>query len=138
MTAEDYLLVMEQNIEVYPEWDKLTDEQKRHIAAVNISTGTAQSFFEDGRLVGVGGIRFRGIGEAWLITPPYIRDHRAKSLFREARRVFKKNRDELNLWRIFATSRISKTFLRHLGFKRSPRTFCWMRTEERRPNGNER
>jgi hypothetical protein len=134
MTVDDYLLVMEQNIEVYPEWDTYSDEQKKHAAEVHISKGTAQSFFEDGRLVGVGGITFIGIGEAWLITPPHIRHHRAKSLVREARRVFRRNRDDNKLWRIFATSRISPKFLERLGFGRLPRVFCWMRLKERRPN----
>lgn len=126
MTVKDFVHLMQLNAGVYPEFDVLSDEQKSHIANLNIVTGCAESFFEDGKLVAVGGIRYVGVGEAWLITPPKIRD-RSLSLLKETRKIFVKRRDEHNLWRIFATSKISKTFLGHLGFKELPEAFCWMR-----------
>jgi hypothetical protein len=127
MTVEDYLLLMELNADIYPEFAKLTDEQKRLIANVTIATGTAQSFFGEGRLVGVGGIRYKGIGEAWMITPPQVRENMSLSLLRQTRETFIKNRDDHNLWYIFATSKISETFLKHLGFEKLPDAFFWMR-----------
>lgn len=127
MKVEEFLLVMELNADVYPEFAKLPDEQKRYLANVNIITGKAQSFFEDGRLVGVGGIRYVGIGEAWMISPPEIRDNKGLSLLKETRRTFIAMRDEHNLWRVFAESKLSETFLKHLEFKKHPEGQVWTR-----------
>lgn len=127
MQIEDFLVIMELSANIYPEFDGLPDEQKRYLANLNIITGEAQSFFEDGRLVGVGGIRYVGLGEAWMITPPEIRENRSLSLLKETRRVFIKMRDDHNLWRIFAESKISKTFLKHLEFEAHPQGFVWTR-----------
>jgi len=128
MLVEDFLVIMAQNAEVYPEFDKLQDEQKRYLANINIITGEAQSFFEDGRLVAVGGIRYVGLGEAWLISPPKIREERSLSLFRETRRTFISMRDGHNLWRVFAESKISENFLKHLEFKAQSGGHVWTRT----------
>lgn len=125
MEIRDFLLVMELNADVYPEFARLPDEQKKCLANVNITTGTAQSFFEDGKLVAVGGIRFIGIGEAWLLTPPKIRKDRTLSLLKETRKTFIKTRDKHNLRRVYATSRISENFLSHLGFETHPQGFVW-------------
>ena len=127
MQVEDLLLIMEQNADIYPEFAALSDEQKRAAANLNILAGTAESFFEDGRLVGVGGIRYTGIGEAWLITPPDIRG-RGLSLLREARRVFTETCDERCLRRCYAESKISDNFLKHIGFKSHPKGFIWDRS----------
>jgi hypothetical protein len=128
MKIEDFLLIMEQNAGVYPWYDNLVDEQKRCVANMNIITGTAESFFEDGQLVGVGGIRFAGIGEAWMIVPPDIRDKRKLSLLRETKNTFIRTRDEKNLWRCFAESKISDNFLKHIGFEPNPKGLVWTRT----------
>ena len=106
----------------------LTEEQKRYLANVNIITGTAESFYENGRLVGVGGIRHIGVGEAWMITPPDVRGKRSLSLFRKTKETFTKTRDDLNLWRCFAESKISDNFLNHLGFEPNPKGLVWTRT----------
>jgi len=128
MTVEDFLSVMGLNADVYPEFAELLDEQKKYLANVNIATGTAQSFFEDGKLVAVGGIRCVGVGEAWMISSPQIRDNRGLSLLKETRRNFIETRDKHNLWRVFAESKISETFLKHLGFEAHPQGFVWTRT----------
>ena len=128
MPVDDLLLLMEQNASIYHEFAALEAEQKRQVANLNILTGTAESFFEDGRLVGVGGIRYVGLGDAWLITPPDIRN-RGLSLLREARRVFTETCDEHNLRRVVATSKISETFLKHLGFMEPDnKILVWDRT----------
>ena len=127
MVIEDFLLLMELNSGIYPEYDKLSDEHKRYLANINIIAGEAKSFFEDGRLVGIGGIRHIGLGEAWLITLPEIREKRSFSLLRKTKEVFASIRDKHNLWRVFATSKISETFLRHLGFKEQEKVLTWTR-----------
>lgn len=127
MKIEDFLLVMELNADVYPEFDKLPDEQKRYLANMNIITGAAESFFDNGKLVAVGGICYVGLGEAWLISLPEIRTKKSLSLFRETKNTFKRQRDDLNLWRIFATSKISETFLQHLGFEKQEKMLIWTR-----------
>lgn len=126
MAIEDYLEIMELNAGVYPAWNTLDDDQKRYLGQINIESGAAKSFYEDGKLVAVGGVRFVGIGEAWMITPPQIR-LRPFELFREVKKAFIKIRDENNLWRVFATSQISENFLRHLGFKKNEKPYTWTR-----------
>lgn len=128
MKIEDFLLVMAANSHIYTEFAELADEVQRYVANVNIVTGEARSLYEDGRLVAVCGVRFVGIGEAWMITPPDIRDGRKLSLLRHSKREMIRMRDENNLWRIFAESRISKTFLKHLEFQPHPEGHVWTRT----------
>ena len=136
MTIEDFIEIMAQNAEIYPEFDALPDEQKRLIANGNIVTGTAETFREDdGTIYGVGGIRHNGIGECWFINPPEARRH-PKKLLRVVRATFDRIREEKQLWRVFAESKISETFLKHCSFKPEPGTYVW--TIDGRPNGNER
>jgi hypothetical protein len=127
MKIEDFLAVMAENSEIYPEFAKLPDEQQRYIANVNIITGEAKSIYEDGRLVAVCGVRFLGVGEAWMITPANIRSERKLSLLKHSRQEMIRMRDENDLWRIFAESRISKTFLKHLEFEPHPQGYVWTR-----------
>ena len=127
MLIEDFLLVMELNSDIYPEYDELSAEHKRYLANVNIVTGEAKSFFDDGILIGIGGIRHIGLGEAWMITPPKTREEKSLWLLRETRNTFTKIRDENNLWRVFATSKISENFLRHLDFKEQKGVLIWTR-----------
>jgi len=128
MTVEEFIFVMDRNPSIYPHYDALSDEQKRIMAHLNICTGTAETFFDDqGRVFGVGGIRFVGMGEAWFITPPESRDMKL-SLFREVSQQFKRIRDEKNLWRVFSESHISENFLRHLGFEKQEGIHVWNRS----------
>jgi len=133
MTVEDFLKVMEMNVDIYPEFNELTDEQKRYLAFVNINTGEAVSFFRNDQFLGLGGIRYIGIGEAWILTTPEMiakgKIHNHGNLLRESRKIFKKVSDEHHLWRVFADSSISETFLEHCGFERRPKGYCWTRTE---------
>ncbi len=129
MEINDFLTIMAANAEVYPEFAELPDGQKRHLANINILTGTAESYIEDGKLVGVGGIRYVGIGEGWFITLPELRqkNRQGLALFKFIEKAFVKTRDELNLWRVFAGSKISTHFLERLGFAKDTSTRVWTR-----------
>lgn len=139
MTIEEFLEVMADNASDFPEFAELSQAEKEDVANVNIVTGPAESFRgTDGRLIGVGGIRgVTGIGEAWMITARDIRchpDHAVrKQKFQEFLQVtqetFKRMRDEHNLWRVFATGKLSTTFLEQVGFERAENTLIWSRTK---------
>ena len=117
MQIEEFLLVMGRNAAIYPEFAALPEQQKRLIAHVNICTGTAESFFdEEGRLFGVGGIRYLGLGEGWFITNP---EYRTPALLRLVTENFTRIIHDKNLWRVFAETRISPNFLRHLNFEKN-------------------
>ena len=135
MTIEDFLHVMLQNAEIYPEFAALSDEHKRLFANSNIVTGTAETYREDGEIYCVGGIRHIGIGECWFITPPAARTH-PKNLLRVVRATFERIREDEQLWRVYAESKISENFLSHFGFHSKPKTYVW--TTDGRPNGHER
>jgi len=128
MLIEDFMLIMEMNAELFPEYHAMPVDQKRYLANINIITGTAQSIFEDGKLFAVGGIRYVGIGEAWMITPPEVRESKNLSLLRRSRQTFISDRDDHNLWRVFADNSISDNFLKHLQFVPNPQGHVWTRT----------
>jgi len=127
MTVEDFLAVMQTNAELYPEYASLPEEQKVFIAKLNLITGTAYSYFKDGQFWGVGGIRYMGIGEAWMIGSPQSRKQLTMPEFTFIKQDFQAQRDDKNLWRIFAESRISQVFLRRLGFVQQDGFHVWTR-----------
>ncbi len=122
MTVDNFLEVMKANASEFPDFEALTDDQKRFLAQFNISTGSAQSVLEDGRLVGVFGIRY---AEAWGIGLPETRGDRKFSMFKTVKRWFKKTTMELNLTRIFAIPKLSDSFLGHLGFNKAGDVSIW-------------
>lgn len=128
MKIEHFLAVMEQNEKFYPEYAKLSLEDKIKVAQLNIDTGIAESHYIDGKLIGVTGIRYRGIGEAWFIVNPEIRANKFL-LFKRTQKTLPRMRDAIGIWRLYATSKISENFLKHLGYEPEPTMFCWTRTE---------
>jgi hypothetical protein len=124
MTTEDFLLIMEANRGVYPEYDNLSEEQKRNLANYNIMLGVAESHTDKGMLWGIGGIRYIGIGEAWFLTIPRKRE---PVLLKNVSMRFREIRDSKSLWRVYASSKISENFLEHLGFKREEGNMVWTR-----------
>lgn len=134
MEIEDYLKVMEQNAHIFHEYASMSLETKQFLAKVNMITGTAKTFIDEhGDVFGCAGIHYVGVGEAWCITPPNIRDDRRFALLREAKRFFKEQRDSLNLWRIYAANYISQTYLEHLGFEKANNLSIWTRTTDKEP-----
>lgn len=127
MTVQDFLDVMRPNESFYPEYAALSGEDKRKIALLNPNTGIAESHYLDGKLVAVAGIRHVGIGEAWFITTPDIRENHKRFLLQQTRKNLIRMRDALNLWRLFATSKISENFLEHLDFIPEPTMHVWTR-----------
>jgi hypothetical protein len=117
MTTEDFLVIMEQNAHIYPEYAALPQDKKVQWAKLNTDTGTAVSYLVDGKLVAVGGLRCIGLAEAWMVTAPEVRDESKKSLFRETKNELI-SAQEQGIWRVFAETRISENFLEHLGFKK--------------------
>jgi N-acetylglutamate synthase-like GNAT family acetyltransferase len=125
MKPEEFVFVMDQNKDAYPEWATLSEERKRFIAEGNLVYGVAETYLDpEGNIVGVSGVRYVGIGEAWLITLP---DARRPSLLRTVKKLFANVMKENNLWRVFAETRFSQGFLTHLGFKKYEGTYVWER-----------
>ena len=117
MKTGDFVKVMRPNESIYPAYASLSEGTKYKIGLLNQTAGTADSFFDGDRLIGVGGIRLMGLAEAWMISIPEIRDAQPKLLFSKAKAVMDATIRANNLWRIFASSRISENFLEHLGFE---------------------
>ena len=125
MTVEDYLTIMEANRGLWPDYDALQDGEKEFLAKVNISHGTADAYFKDGKLWGVGGIKYVGIAEAWLIGTPDTRKELTMPEFNFIKEEFERQRNKHNLIRVFATTKISECFLRRLGFVAEPTAHVW-------------
>lgn len=129
MDVEDMLYVMEQNLQYYPEYAKLTREQKVMLALVNIRSGIAESYYSDGKLIGVGGIRHIGIGEAWIMPTTQLRRNKF-FLVKMVLENFERIRNDRHLWRIFATSQISEKFLKVCGFDSIGAAHVWTRKDD--------
>jgi len=130
MTVEDFLSIMAANAGVQPEYDSLSDEAKRGCAIVNIQLGTAQSFYEDGKLIGAFGVRFICLGEAWGLSIPEIRKDRKHFLFKEVKKAFEAVVLEKNLLRVFAVPTLSENFLEHLRFDSAEKVMVYNRKIE--------
>lgn len=117
MTKDDFLIVMDANSEHYPEFAALDMEKKLHLGWLNSQCGTAESFYMDGKLIGIGGVRYIGLGEAWMACMPEMKTEKKLTLLKESRNYIIETKHELKLWRIFAESKISKNFLKHLDFE---------------------
>ncbi len=116
--------IMAQNKELFPEFDALSPAQKTFLANLNINSGVAEAYEKDGQIIGVGGIRYVGLGEAWCMATPMLRRDKFQ-LFRLASNNFKKIVRDKNLWRVFANNTISENFIKHLGFAKSDNTLIW-------------
>lgn len=93
------------------------DESKRPEANINQSSGPAYSLFEDGKLLGCGGVRIYGIGEPWCMFTEKAKKENRKTILRSTREQLESIVREHKLWRLFAEAQISENFLEHLGFK---------------------
>jgi hypothetical protein len=125
MEIQDFLTVMEANKGVQPKYDCLPGDQKRICAQYNIIMGTAKSYFEDDKLIGVFGIRNP---EAWGISIPEFRVKRKCTLFRLAKNAFGNAVENIKSLKVFACPTLSKTFLEHLGFKEDGEIMTYTRS----------
>lgn len=100
----------------------LTDPNDIAWAKLNEVAGTGKTFVKDGKVLGCGGVRNCGVGEAWAIISPDAKGMK-KELLRLTRDNFEEMIKTLNLWQVFATTKdISPqqaNFLEHLGFEKS-------------------
>ena len=137
MTTDEFLQVMADNATEFPDFTALSQQEKEDTAKTNIVTGPAEAFYDNGRLVGLGGFRIIGVAEGWLITPREIRCHpdhqKRRPQFAEFLRIvqetMKRMCDENGLWRVFATGTLSTKFLEQLGFEKIDKTLIWSRTK---------
>ena len=135
MTIEEFIKIMDDNGDEFPEFASLTTAEKRAVANHRLITGPAEAIYEDERLVGVGGVSHRGGGEAWMITPRSVRSHhdyhkrRAQfsNFLKVTHETMSRMADDTNMWRLFATGKLSVSFLEKLGFERSDNTLIWSR-----------
>jgi hypothetical protein len=129
MEIEDFMAIIAQNKEHYPEYANLPEETKRFMAQLNISTGVAESYFDsEGKLFAVGGMRYCGVGEAWVLSTPQARQSNALTLFKNTAANLKLLRDKLNLIKVYADADINSNFLEHLGFNKTNNTLLWIRS----------
>jgi hypothetical protein len=95
------------------------DESKRQYANLNQSAGPAYSLFLGSKLLGCGGVRIYGIGEAWcMFTDDAIKNNK-KTILRASQEQMEIMVRENKLWRLFAETKVNENFLEHLGFKKA-------------------
>lgn len=100
----------------------LTEKDQIAWAKLNEVAGPGYTWMVDGKVLGCGGIRNCGVGEAWAVFSAEAKD-RKKELLRLSRETFEEMIKTLNLWQIFATTKDitaeQANFLEHLGFEKS-------------------
>ena len=126
MNIADYLVMMEANIEYYPEWAKLPDSDKTYQAMKMIEFGSAEGLFDGDELVAVQGILQLGIGEAWMMVKPDFLEKK-KTLLRASIKNFIRLREIDGYLKIYTGAPISEIFLKHLGFEKEPNAHVWQR-----------
>lgn len=100
----------------------LTEPVDIAFAKLNEVAGVGFTAMVEGKVLGCGGIRTFGVGEAWGVFSPEFKE-RKKDMLRLSRDNFREMIKSQNLWNVFATTRdISPqqaNFLEHLNFKKS-------------------
>lgn len=88
-------------------------------ARLNQISGPARSFFLDGKLVGCGGVRIKGVGEAWACYKPEAFEH-IWDVFNQSKALMEQVIRDKQLWRLWAEMTVSddrhKIFLKRMGF----------------------
>ena len=88
-------------------------------ARMNMVSGPAYSAFHNGELLGCGGIRNLGIGEAWAIYTEKAKEHKRELLKQSRMWLDKMMRDE-RIWRVWSETpeiEANHNFLKHLNFR---------------------
>lgn len=88
-------------------------------ARLNEVSGPAYSAFHNGELLGCGGIRALGIGEAWAIYTEKAKEHK-KELLKQSRIWLDKMMRDERIWRLWSESpkiETNQNFLKHMGFR---------------------
>lgn len=94
-------------------------EESAANARLNQVSGPAYSYFLDGKLVGCGGVRIAGVGEAWACYAPEAMKHKSGLLLHSGATLDQIKRDE-HLWRLWSESpeqKPNQNFLKHLNFR---------------------
>ena len=92
---------------------------RANIHRLNQQTGPGYTVVEDGKILGCGGIRTQGIGEAWALYSPEAKDRR-RELLEKTRYWMDMMAREERLWRIWSEAPIAPNvnFIKHLGFEK--------------------
>jgi hypothetical protein len=89
-------------------------------ARQNQVMGPAYSYFLDNKFVGCGGVRIRGVAEAWAKYTPEAMEHLSGVLL-HSRTVLDQIIRDQKLWRIWAEMNVDddrhRTFLKHMNFR---------------------
>ena len=89
-------------------------------ARLNHISGPARSFFLDKKLVGCGGVRIVGVGEAWASFNPEAKEH-IWDLFSRSKGVIEQIMRDEKLWRVWAEMSVNderhRLFLKRLNFE---------------------
>ncbi len=85
-------------------------------AIVNRVTGPAFTLFDGREILGMGGIRVQGIGQAWILLMPGA-ERRAKTILRYSRAAIEEAMAREKVYRLYAEASVEKpAWFKHLGF----------------------
>jgi len=99
----------------------LSDKEQIAFAMLNEVAGPGFTWFKDKKVMGCGGVRVTGVGEAWAVfSEDAIKSK--KDLLKLTAENFKSIIETMNLWQVFATAKDmtqeQANFLEHLGFEK--------------------
>ena len=101
----------------------LSDPDDIRWARINFAAGPGFTLLQDGKVMGCGGVRTCGCGEAWATFSPEAKRSVRKSMFEQTKAGLLQIMDSEKLWHVVAGSAgltdEQANFLEHLGFVRS-------------------
>ena len=113
MTDEDVQIVKFSPLDAV----QLAGKEKSSVAIANMTTGPAYSIFKKGKLIGCGGLRIDGIGEAWALFDEGALETCRKTILRVTKEQMELMMREHEVWRLYADTEL-RTWMRHLDFSK--------------------
>ena len=113
MTDEDVQIVKFSPLDAV----QLAGKEKSHVAIANMTTGPAYSIFKKGKLIGCGGLRIDGIGEAWALFDEGALETCRKTILRVTKEQMELMMREHEVWRLYADSQF-EVWMKHLDFEK--------------------
>lgn len=101
----------------------LTGKEPDGMACLNQIAGPAWAVVKGGKVLGAGGIRTQGIGQAWALLGPEA-EHRTLTVLKAARAIMERCIVSERLYRVYAEATVDKpAWFEHLGFHQQDNLF---------------
>jgi hypothetical protein len=99
------------------------DVERLNGAIINQISGPAFTLVEDGKILGCGGIRTAGIGQAWAYFSRDALKDKPRTILQESRAAMNEMIAENRIYRVYADPEAGDDWFKHLGFVKQEKVF---------------